>query len=392
VTAARRPPLFTPLYLRTLTLQVSYSAALACFVLLPKFLATELAATPPQIGNLQAAFSLTNVLIVPLVGAGVDRLGRRAFLVGGSALLVISALGFAQIEQIGPATYALRVLQGASWACVYVAGATLVTDHSPPERLSQGLALFGACIHVTNGAVPLLTERAAEIWGWPAVFTAGACIALLTALLGLGVRSGAVPRDGMPVVGLQDVLRRRSLWRTIAVLAGVGVALSGLTTFIQPFAVERGITRVGGYFTAFSLSAVLVRVVLGGWIDRVDRHRVAAISALAYVVMLAAVSSALSAPRLVLFGAALGLGHGLFVPAFNAMNLQGVKPAERGKIIAVLSGSLNAGVGLATATLGQAAGIFGYAAIFPMAATLAAVTPLLLWLYRGADRWSAGGD
>ncbi len=391
MTHPARPPLLTRPFLQVIALQVSYSAAMGCFVLFPKFLASEFDAAPHQIGNAQAAFSLTNVLIVPLVGAGVDRLGRRAFLLLGSLVFTVAAIGFARVEVMGPAVYALRLLQGASWAFVYVSSATLIADNAPPQRLSQALALFGACVHLTSGAVPPLVEIASERLGWSAVFSAAAGLSLVSAALSLGVaRRPAGGRGEGPQIGLGEVLRRPSVRHTIAVTAGIGLALSTLTTFIQPFALERGITRIGGYFAAYSLTTVAVRLVLGAWIDRADRHRVAALTSTAYVALLLG-ALLLSTPAMVVFGILLGLAHGLFMPAFHAMNLTGAGPQERGKVVAVLSGSLNMGVGMGTAGLGLLAGQIGYAGIFPVAALLATISPLLLWLRPGAERWSAAG-
>jgi predicted MFS family arabinose efflux permease len=386
-----RPTLLTGIFARLMAMQVCYGAALASFVLLPKFLTQDLGAGPDEIGRVMAAFSLANVVFVPLVGIGVDRLGRRAFLLGGSVMMVIAALGFPLLDEVGAPLYALRALQGASFACVYIAASTLVVDCAPSQRLSEALALFGATLHVMNASVPWLVERASERFGWDGVFAAAALAAALGGLLALSVRSRGSEGEGAHAAGpgLAEVLRRAPMLRAMAVMVLVGVAVATLTTYIQPYALERGIPRVANFFLAFSLAALLARLLLGSWMDRSDRHLQCAGAVAAYALVLLA-TPGLSAARLPVLGAVFGFAHGLFMPNFSAMNLQGAGEGERGKIVAAISGGFNVGLGGGTFALGVVASAAGYALSFRVAAAAAAAALLLLLFVRGPARWSAG--
>jgi predicted MFS family arabinose efflux permease len=170
----------------------------------------------------------------------------------------------------------------------------------------------------------------------------------------------------------------------------VGVLIAAMTTYIQPHALELGIPRIAGFFVAFSATVLGVRVLLGSWMDRLDRHTACTLSAAVYVAVLLATPGVTKA-RLPLLGAALGLAHGIFVPSFNAMNLQRAGEGERGKVMAVVSGSFNTGLAAGTYLLGWLAAAAGYAATFLAAAAGAALALLLLLLFRGSDRWSAAG-
>lgn len=388
---APRPPLFTRAYLGVLALQAAFGGALAAFLLLPKFLAQELDADAKQIGGVMASFAFASVLAVPVVGVAVDRLGRRAFLLAGCALMLASSLGFLLVHQLGPALYALRALQGAAFACLYIAGSALVVDCAPPERLSQALAMFGATFHATNASVPWIVERASERFGWPPIFAGAAAASLLAALLALGLGErdpGRPAAPEPPAPGLLSILRRGAALRAAGVMMMVGVLIAAMTTYIQPYALELGISRIADFFVAFSATVLGVRVALGPWMDRLDRHRVCTLSAALYVGVLLATPGVTSA-RLPLLGAVLGLAHGIFIPCFNAMNLQRAGERERGKVMAVVSGSFNLGLAAGTYLLGLLAAAAGYAASFRAAAAGAGVALLLLLLFRGSARWSA---
>ena len=387
-----RPPLFTPAYGRLLALQACFGASMASFVLLPKYLVAELEADPAQLGLVMAGFSVANVAAVPLVGIGVDHFGRRALTIAGLAGLALAALGFAYLDRVDAWVYALRALQGAAFACTHIANSAMVVDHAPPQRLGQALGLMGATYHAMNSFVPWVVERTSEQWGWAPVFWAAGGFAFLAVLLALGLgQRGSPPAEAPAPPGLLAVLGRRPLQYSCLLMALVGVSVATAMTFIQPYALERGIARVASFFVMFSLVAMVVRVGLGSWMDRSDRHWLCVAATAGYALVLL-LSGGVTASTLPWLGALMGVAHGLYYPSFQAMNLQGVSPRERGRVLALLSGSLNLGHGGGTLAIGGLAAAVGYATSFVVAAGGAALACGILLARRGASRWSAAGS
>jgi MFS family permease len=384
-----RPRLLTPGFVRVLALQASFGASLACYLLLPKYLVTELGAAATEIGGVMATFSLANIFVVPLVGIGVDRFGRRPLIQIGLLILSLSSMGFLFVDAVSPELYVLRGLQGISFACVFISASTLVVDTAPPERLSQALALFGATMHLMNAVVPWLAERVSESLGWQPVFAAS----LVIALVALGVSSTLHERvatgdETVAAPSLLSLLGRRSFLISLFVMASVGVANATLTTFIQPHAIVRGILRVASFFTAYAAAAVSVRVLLGGFMDRGNRYVICLVSLTSYAVLLL-VTRDVTGTTLPLLGGLLGVVHGFFMPSFLALSLSGAGEAERGRIVALLSGSFNVGFGFGTLGVGAVAAAHGYGAGFVAAAVVVAVAASVMLARPGAARWSA---
>lgn len=389
-----RPPLLTPAFARILVMQSLFGASQACYALLPKFLAVELAASPPQIGAVAAIYSALNVLLVPAVGVGVDRLGRRAFLLAGNAISMFASLAFVFVDSVGPAIFA-RGLQGIGFACVFIGASALVADYAPPQRLSHALALLTATMHGTAASVPLMVEPAAERWGWEPVFIAAGICAGLAFLLCLNVRN--LPRDQNEVtgsgVGILELLARPVAWRIIFMVSMVGIAVAALLTFIQPFALERGIRRIAPFLVAYSAVAMAVRVFLGGVLDRVDRYWTTLIAVTGYAALLFLVALIeIEIGALVTLGALFGLVHGAYFPAFNAMVLQGSGEAERGKALAVANTGFNVGFAAGNFGLGYAAAAWGYAALYVIAGAGMMAAVVLLFVIPGSARWSLAQD
>lgn len=369
--------LLTRPFLAVLLAQTSFSFAFSSYFLLPKFVTTELGAGPSQVGLVMASFGASSIFAIPLVGAAVDRLGRRRFMTAGALVMLAASLGYLAVDRAGPLLYALRMLQGIAFAMTFIAGSTLATDLAPEDRLGQALGIFGVSMLAMHAIAPAIAEPVAERWGWDAVFVMAAFGAAACAVLTLFVREPvAAPQPDGAASLLEVALRPRSL-RIFLVVALTGAAFGAMMTYPQPFALEMGRSQVRGFFMAYAGAAIAIRVGLGGVADRWGRHRVSLASLAAYALVVLATSQLVPwalEPLGLLFGAA----HGLFYPAFNAVAVMSAAPDERGKVMALYNGGFNAGNSGATLALGFVAERAGYPSVFWIAGTGVLLALLLL--------------
>ena len=349
--------------------------------MLPKFLATELAAGAGSIGRVTALYGVATVIFMPLDGVWVDRFGRLVFLRAGIALLGISSIGFLWVDELGPLVYALRFLQGVAWALAFAAGGAVVTDHAPPQRMGQAIGLFGVSMMAMNAIAPGAAEEVANRFGWERVFWMSAAAACVSLLLSTTLREthGAAPGGRVP--GLLEVLGRPRARSYLLIISCFGASFGAMFTFSQPFALDVGIAQVRDFFVYFTVAAIAVRLALGSRIDGPARFRVSLASGAWYgaaVLMMAT----LEPGRLGWIGAAFGLGHGLFYPALNALALEQAGPYERGKVMALFNGAFNAGWAVGAVALGALAERAGYPPVFAVASAVTFFGVALLALRR----------
>jgi MFS family permease len=358
--------LFTRSFVALLLAQASFGFAFSSYFLLPKFLATELGAGPAEIGLVGALWGGTYMLLGPLLGVVVDRRGRRPFLVAGALLWAVTSLAFAGVEELGAEVYVLRALQGAAFAMAFVAGSALAVDEAPPERLALALGVFGLTMLSMNAVAPALVEELAARAGWGRAFQMSAASAGLAALLSLRVRERPHPEPGQEIPSLWDVARRPGFPRIALVVGLAGVAFTAMFTFHQPFALELGIERLRSFFVAYTVAAVVARLGVGPYVDRLGTERVSLAALVLYGVSTLAMGW-LGVLGLAALGAAFGLAHGLFYPTFNAVAVRGIGPHERGKAMALFNGAFNVGGTLGVLALGLAAEALGYPPVFVLA-------------------------
>ena len=136
--------------------------AIWTFFLLPKFLTTELHATPSEIGLASAAFGIAGSLAFPLLAALLDRVSPRALVLAACAVLAGAALEFVSVNRVGPLLLALRTLQGLGWAVLFTAGMMLTISTSPPSRLAQAIGYYGVANLAMNAVAPAAAEIIAD--------------------------------------------------------------------------------------------------------------------------------------------------------------------------------------------------------------------------------------
>ena len=372
------PPLFTRDFALVLATQLTFGFAFSSFFLLPKYVVTELAGSPSQVGYVGALAVVAAVLVSPWCGKLLDRGGRRPLIFLGCLLSGLGALAFLGVTHIGSYMYAVRAVQGVAYSMYFVAAATLVADLSPPARLGQALGWFGSAGLLMNAVATLVAERIAHDFGWHAVFASAGASGILGALVSLLLREPARrpqagPTREVPRAALLGS-RLPVLWATLAGGAAFGV----MFTFTQPLALSLGDTNISPLFAGYTAAALLVRLVFGNLADRLGRARVGG-AALAVYSLVVATTAGLSRGWLGVLGLGFGLAHGAFYPSLNALVLEGVEREQRGTVGAYFNAAFNAGALLVTFCFGQIAEQYGYRVVFLLVACLSASGCFVLW-------------
>lgn len=350
-----------------LVANVCFGYAFSSFFLLPKFLLHALGAGPRDVGWLMTVHGGVIVLVLPLLGAAVDRSGRRPFLMAGALLMAAATAGFPWVDEVGPLLFGLRMLQAVAFAMVFAAGGALAVDLAPPARLGQAIAIYGTSFLSMNAVATACSELLADRFGWSSVFAVAALGALVCAGLTLRIRESAPgPTAAGDATTLVSLALRPSTWRVVCVIALVGAALNAVFSFHQLFAFELGIRDVRRFFVAYTLAAVVVRFAFGHYIDRWG-YRNVALGALALYVVVVFGVRAVEQLGLVLLGLGIGLAHGVFYPSFNAVVVAGSHAAERGKLMGVFQAAFQLGPTLGGGFFGALAAHQGYPAVFAFA-------------------------
>jgi MFS family permease len=340
------------------------------FILLPLHI-TSLGGTEVEVGVVMGLYNAVGIVCQPLVGPWVDALGRRPFMLLGVGLALAAALFAAAAPAIGVLAL-VRVLQGLAFSCFFVANYSYVIDIVEPGRRGWALGIYGVAGLVGTAIAPLLGEWTIRRHGFRPLFMLAAGVMVVAGSLVWGLRErereGSPPVRGFPWErgGLAEVFQL-----SMAVIFFFGLGAGTIFVFLPTFAEHLGVRALALFYTAYSLSAIGVRVFGGRLSDIHGRRAVIVPSMFAQTgatALLAAVAFSVSrasstpvVPVLFLTGLLAGGAHGFLYPGLAALVTDHTPETRRGVVVGIFSAVFLAGQTTGAFVFGYVAHAIGYA-------------------------------
>jgi MFS family permease len=313
---------------------------------------------------------LASLSLLPFIGLTIDRFGRRTFLIIGALGMAAASVGFLFVDRIGPLLFALRVLQGMSFAAAFTATTTFAAEFAPISRRAQALGIFGLSTLLTHAIAPIVGEEIVRRGGFRTLFAVAVAYTVIAAVLALRLPSAAAsgPHASSSERRLQAIH-----WVVAATMAFAGMGFGTVMTFMPTYVVTEGFGRVGIFFAAYTSTAILTRLVGAGLSDRLGRRRVVIPALVALAVSIFWLANVRSVPLLFAAGALFGTAQGISYPTLHAFLVDVATQAQLGRSQALFNGAFNLGVTSSAFAFGVVADRYGYRPMF----VLASVTPLV---------------
>jgi MFS family permease len=342
----------------------------ASFFLLPLHI-KALGGNEATVGAVMGTNGIASLLVLPAIGIAVDRFGRRRFLIAGAATMSAASAGFVFLDHIGPVLFALRILQGVSFAAAFTGSTTLAAELAPPGRRAQALGIFGVSTILTHAIAPTFGEEIVRRGGFQTLFLVAAACSLMTIVLTASVPQTR-PRLVAPI-GHGPWHFGRLQWVLIGAMVLSGIGFGTVVTFVPTFVTSEHLGRVAFFFGSYSAAAILTRLVGAGVSDRIGRRAVLLPTLLALAASILALSFVHSAGALALTGFLFGSAQGISYPTLHAFLVDLTAATHLGRAQALFNGAFNLGVTGSAFLFGIVAEHCGHRTMF----ALASVTPVL---------------
>jgi predicted MFS family arabinose efflux permease len=355
-------------------------------------LASELHATPQEIGHVPTLAQLGYAAGILLLAPFGDRYDRRRIILAKGTLLTLALLATALARSVS-ALCALSVVVGVTATlaqdCVPAAAAL-----APPERRGKvvgsvmtGLLLGILLSRVVSGAVT-------QLFGFRAMFGLAAALVLcLTLLMARHLRSFE-PTTDLPyralLASLGALLRRHAGLRRAALAQGLLSAAfsafwSTLAVMLHAPPFEYG-SSVAGAFGLAGAAGALAAPVAGGIADRRGPGAVTRAGALLVIVSFAAFALAPGSLALLVTGTLVfDLGVQAALIAHQSI-IYALEPAARSRLNAILIGFMFVGMASGAALGAQALARFGWRGVCALGASAGLLAlGVRLWPERQRD-------
>lgn len=370
-------PLLSGAFLRVTVANFFFFLNFASFFLLPLDV-KQMGGNEGTVGAVMGTGGVATLLALPAIGLLIDRAGRRLFLLVGATCMAIASALYLRIDQIGPPLFALRVLQGVSFAMAFTATTTFAAELAPRDRRAQALGVFGVSTLLTHAIAPGLGEELVNRAGFHALFATATVCTVVCLALALGL-----PRDHT-VQRHHDADTQwrldRPQWLLGAIMALSGLGFGAVVTFIPTFVQAEGLGRVGFFYFSYTLTAILTRVVGAGISDSYGRRAVIMPTLLALAASILLLSTVTGTLSLLLTGGLFGIAQGINYPTLHAYLIDITPEAHLGRAQALFNGAFNFGVTSSAFVFGAAAHAFGHRPMFVIAGVMPLAALLLMYL------------
>ena len=314
--------------------------------ILAGFLIPEWRLTGAQAGLLAGAGPAGYMCAVPVLATLTDRIDARKILIAGSAVSALGTLLFGLLAEGLWSGALFNAIAGIGFAGAYMPGLKALTDRLAPGDSSRAITLYTSSFSFGVGLSFLVSQLAAEGWGWRSAFVLTALGPLVMLLVCLLLR----PVEPKPAQGrllnFAPVVRNTQAMGFVLGYGAHCFELYGIRTWLVAFwtfvAVKSGQASI---FTPivvsvlFSLLAMPASILGNELALRFGRHR--AISAVMFGSAAVALLIGLSADKSPWLLLPLLLVYAITVPADSGALTSGMtmaaNPAYRGATMAAHS-------------------------------------------------------
>jgi MFS family permease len=325
-------------------------------------------------GLLISAFAFTRLVVGPMAGPLVDRIGERVSAATGVTIVGVSSL-LTGLAPTFPLAVAFRGAGGAGSALLFTALTSYLMKTVPKGRMGRTLGLFYGSFNLGLIAGAPLGGVIAEHFGLASPLFFYAALLFVAGVMYMWLVRNPAPAmkapgqgEGAPPIGMRHLLRRRAFLTTIFLNFSYLWMVAAVFDTLVPLFGQEGLGMspgaIGAIFSVALATELVVLYPAGSAADRHGRRPVVIPSMAALAILVATLGLA---PTPLLLGglmALLGVASGYAGVPPGAM-LADVAPGERtGTAVGIFRFAGDVGFVLGPLVGGFAASAFGFRPAF----------------------------
>lgn len=352
-----------------------YMASFSAYFLLPVYL-SDLGASDAVIGGIMSAMGISNLATLLWLYFYGGRRDTRAMMMFGCAAALISNTCMIFTTDLFFIA-GVRLWHGIAF-CVYLVSVnTYITQICPPKEHAKHIGFLGVITLVTQAASPAAAEAFVAITNFQTLFALTIFLVVLSVIaLFILPRAQTSEQENTVKTGNDSNTNWLFYGFQVAGVAVMGGVVYGIILVFSPlYLQEKQIMPLSLFFIAYSMAAVISRIIGRNWADHYGRVRISRYAFAALTVSVIIMGWTRNAATFGAVSALFGIGHGLMYPAMAAYSIQVIPGNLRamtiwtgGFIIGVSIGAALGGVIAEKTGIGTA---FMLSAVMPMIAVVA---------------------
>lgn len=318
--------------------------------ILPFYLSESYGIDKAMIGTALSCYVVAALCVRPFAGYLLDTFARKPLylLAYGVFTIVFASYILAGVLVL---FIVLRILHGASFGVVTVAGNTIVIDVMPSSRRGEGLGYYGMANNFAMSVGPMLGLFMHDHFSFEFIFLCSFCSCILGFVCASSVKTRVRPPEQRKPISLDRFILLRGIPGGVALML-LSIPYGITTTYIAMYSKELGLSVSSGlFFTLMAVGIASSRVFSGKLVDKGYLTVLIRWSKLMAVVVFFSLGlckwlSGMTDVSWLFMGCALfmGISFGTMFPAYNTLFVNLAPNSERGTAVSTYLTSWDVGV------------------------------------------------
>ncbi|NMC56715.1 MAG: MFS transporter [Eubacteriaceae bacterium] len=317
-------------------------------------------------GVASGLFSVSSLLMRPIVGWVLDNKSRKILLFFGLTGLVVLPVLYSAINIIAMILL-LRLFHGIFWASTTTSLNTNASDIIPKERFGEGMGYFGLTATISLSIAPLLGLTVMDKFSFNVLFLSSACIIALALILAFNIKVKETKHKKHASTSIKTIFKNiinKDALPASAVMFLFLMPYGAVTTFIAVYSEQIQVGSGGLFFAVMAISTGIIRIVSGKVSDKKGEAPIVYTGVICMSVSLIMLAK-LSSPLIFIVSALLfGVGFGGMAPTMQAMAMRISPPERRGSASSTYLCAFDLGMGLGGVISGYLVRWFGYSHMY----------------------------
>ena len=323
-------------------------------------------ASQAQAGLASSIFVLGAVLVRPIAGKKIDKIGRRKMLLGSLVLFLIATIGYFLVNSLSLLLID-RLIHGFAFGLATTATGTIAADIIPNERRGEGTGYFAMSTNLAMAFGPFIGLLITQHFSYSIIFYAASLFAAFSLVASLfmnvpeGDKGGASPQKGFKI---SDYFEKRAL--PISIFIGfAGFTYSSILSYLTSFAKEMDLMDAASFFfVVFAVFLLASRPFTGRMFDVKGENAVIYPSLLLFAVGMVILSQSHHGITLLIAGALIGVGYGTFQSSCQAISIKEAPSNRMGLATSTFFTMYDFGIGVGPFLLGFLIPFTGFKGLF----------------------------
>ncbi len=336
-------------YILCFIVQFTFTAVFSILIpTIPVYL-SRFEAKEAEIGFLIGIFSISSLVLRPVVGRALLKIPERTFMIGGSILYVFSSVAYLFAPPFLPLLI-VRLLHGIGMAFFSTAVFTLVARIIPQNHRGRLVSYFYLSNNLSFAVGPYFGMLIINNLNFVSLFLICAALSLASLFLTLKLsKEKACPIEDRSLK-VQTIVTREVLSPSVIAFM-LNLIWAALNAFFPLYALKHGMTNPGIFFIFVALTLIFGRIFGAKILDTYDRKKIIFPCLITIIIALTLLIFSTTLPLFIAVAVILGSGWALLYPSLMIFAIENAGPAQ-GPAMGTFTAIADLGAGIGPMIMG----------------------------------------